>query len=97
MTVPRRSERKGQNTEIEIKVEDPSHYTPDASLESSWQAVQFVCNLPVIKGTVSVDSKDQDVRFLVDSGELAATVLLCTDWAAVGRKLAFPNRHNFAS
>ena len=70
MTIPAQTERKRQYTEIDIRVEDPSLYTPDPLMKARWQSLEFVCNLPVIKAKLNVDSCEEDVRLMVDSGEL---------------------------
>ncbi len=69
MTIPKRKEQHGGRSEAEIKLEDPSLYQPDPSLESHWQELQFVRNLPVIRARIGVDSSEHEVQCMIDSGE----------------------------
>lgn len=65
MTIPK---RQGLRSMTELKIHDPSNYVSDPSMESHWQTVKFVSNLPVIKATISIDSQKHDVQCMIDSG-----------------------------
>ena len=69
MTIPKRKEQHGGRSKTEIKLQDPSTYQSDPCLDSHWQELQFVSNLPVIKARIGVDSSEHDVQCMIDSGE----------------------------
>ncbi len=70
MTIPTRKEKHGGQSKTEITLQDPSLYQPDPSLESHWQQLQFVSNLPVIRAKIGVDSSEHEVQCMIDSGDL---------------------------
>lgn len=74
MTIPK---RKGlRNSQADIKIEDPSVYTPDPALESHWQDLEFISNLPVIKARIGVQSEQHDVQCMIDSGKSHCCAIL---------------------
>ena len=69
MTIPKRKEQHGGQSKTDIKLEDPSLYQPESSLDSHWQELQFVSNLPVIKARIGINSSEHDIQCMIDSGK----------------------------